>query len=117
VVVGVSATTTIASMLAAAIFDCAAAIFQRGGSADYVIAGWTRETAAIAADLAVLSGRPVRLVDPLIALRHHRILSDLRWPREGEDTVIQPVGPQRLLRRGFADWERLGSRLGKLWSR
>ncbi len=116
VVVGVSATTTIDVILAAAIFDRAAAIFKRGRSTDYVLTGWTREISAIAADLAVLSGNPVRLVDPLAVLQHHGILSNLQWPLRCADAVIQPIGPQRLLRRGFEDWERLGSRIRGVWS-
>jgi hypothetical protein len=115
VVVGVSATTTVEVILAAAIFDCAAAIFKRGRSTEYVVTGWTREISAIAADLAVLSGNPVRLVDPLTALYYHGILSDLQWPIGYADAVIQPNGPQRLLRRGFEDWERLGSRIREVW--
>jgi hypothetical protein len=116
VVVGVSATTTVDVIVAAAIFDCAAAIFKRGRSTEYVVTGWTREISAIAADLAVLSGNPVRLANPLTALYHHGILSDLQWPIGCADVVIQPNGPQRLLRRGFEDWERLGRRIREIWN-
>lgn len=116
VVVGVSASTTVEVVLAAAIFDCAAAIFKRGRSTEYVVSGWTREISAIARDLAVLSGNPVRLVDPLAALQYHGILSESQWPIGCADAVIQPNGSQRLLRRGFDDWERLGSRIRELAS-
>lgn len=109
-IVGVSATTTIDSMVAAAIFDRAASIFRHCQSTSYAIVGWTRETPAIAADLATLGGEPVLLVDPLTVLWNYDTFRAVRFPRNGADVPIQPRGSQRLLRRIFADWQRLAIR-------
>ncbi|MGC9155602.1 MAG: hypothetical protein ACP5HZ_08135 [Ferrimicrobium sp.] len=107
VLVGVSATTDAQVLLAAAIFDCAATIFRADNATSYVVTGWTSAARAIAADLAVLCGDSVLFVDPVSVLSRGGLPLDLGLGEE----VMSPAGPQRLLRRTYADWVKLGARI------
>jgi hypothetical protein len=72
--------------------------------------GWAPEVLAIAADLAVLSGRAISVENPLCRLE--------RWMQEQNEassvmtaTVVEPMGSKRLVQRLFMDWQRLNERL------
>ncbi|WP_298208675.1 hypothetical protein [Ferrimicrobium sp.] len=106
ILVGVSATTDIQVLLAAAVFDFAATIFDIGKEANYVVTSWVPDARAIAGDLAVLSGRSVIVVDPATVVAR----GGVELVRQHHDDLLEPLGPQRLLRRTYADWLRLGER-------